>query len=428
MKYTEMDKQALLDEKAKCLERLAEYAQDSKQLDLSRGKPSKEQLELSLKMLDVLDHSSILDSESGQDCRNYGGLDGIPEAKRLLAHMMGTHSVNTLIGGNSSLTLMFQIISHAMTDGICGSTPWQNIKNRKFLCPVPGYDRHFAITEHFGFALVPIPMNDDGPDMDLIEKLVKSDSTIKGIWCVPKYENPTGIVYSDEVVRRFAALKPAAEDFRIFWDNAYCVHNFDGECAEIPDIISEAEKAGNEDIVYEFCSTSKITFPGAGISAVAASPANLIDIRSFMKFATIGPDKLNQLRHARYFKNSAGLRAHMKKHGAILKQKFDAMYEVLEKELGGLGIADWTHAKGGYFSSFNTMTDCAKQVVDMCAEYGVKFTPAGATYPHGCDPENRNIRLAPSFATVDEIKDAVTVLSLCTKVVSIERLLILNTN
>ena len=223
-------------------------------------------------------------------------------------------------------------------------------------------------------------------------------------------------------------MKPAAEDFRIFWDNAYCVHNFDGECAEIPDIISEAEKAGNEDIVYEFCSTSKITFPGAGISAVAASPANLIDIRSFMKFATIGPDKLNQLRHARYFKNSAGLRAHMKKHGAILKQKFDAMYEVLEKELGGLGIADWTHAKGGYFSSFNTMTDCAKQVVDMCAEYGVKFTPAGATYPHGCDPENRNIRLAPSFATVDEIKDAVTVLSLCTKVVSIERLLILNTN
>lgn len=423
MKYSEMDKQALEAEKQKCLERLSKYSKDDISLDLSRGKPSKEQLELSMKMLDVLDHHSLLDSESGQDCRNYGGLDGIPEAKRLLAHMMGTHSVNTIIGGNSSLTMMYQLISHGMTDGICGSTPWQEVKGRKFLCPVPGYDRHFAITEHFGFELVPVPMNSDGPDMDIVEKLVSSDDKIKGIWCVPKYENPTGIVYSADVVRRCAALKPAAEDFRIFWDNAYCVHNFDGKCAEIPDIIFECDKAGNSDLVYEFCSTSKITFPGSGISAVASSPANLIDIRAFLKFATIGPDKINQLRHARFFRNSAGLRAHMKKHAAIMKPKFDAMYKVLNEELDGLGIAEWTVAKGGYFASYDTLPGCARAVVEMAAEHGVKFTPAGSTYPHGNDPQDSNIRLAPSFATVEEIESAVTVLALCTKIVSIDKLL-----
>ncbi len=268
-----------------------------------------------------------------------------------------------------------------------------------------------------------MPMNSDGPDMDVVEKLVSSDDKIKGIWCVPKYENPTGIVYSADVVRRFAALKPAAEDFRIFWDNAYCVHNFDGKCAEIPDIISECDKAGNSDLVYEFCSTSKITFPGSGISAVASSPANLIDIRAFLKFATIGPDKINQLRHARFFRNSAGLRAHMKKHAAIMKPKFDAMYKVLNEELDGLGIAEWTVAKGGYFASYDTLPGCARAVVEMAAEHGVKFTPAGSTYPHGNDPQDSNIRLAPSFATVDEIESAVTVLALCTKIVSIDKML-----
>ena len=311
MNYKNADMSVLADEMKDCQKRLDEYVNSGISLDLSRGKPSAEQLELSLKMLDVLDHRSILDSENGTDCRNYGGLDGIPEAKRLLAHIMGTHSANTIVGGNSSLTMMFQIISHGMTDGICGNTPWQEVKDRKFLCPVPGYDRHFAITEHFGFELVPVKMNDDGPDMDEVEKLIKDDK-VKGIWCVPKYQNPMGIVFSDEVVRRFAHLKPAAEDFRIFWDNAYCVHNFDGECAEIPDIIEECQKAGNADLVYEFCSTSKITFPGAGISAVASSPANLIDLKAFLKYATIGPDKLNQLQHARFFKSSAGLRLHMK--------------------------------------------------------------------------------------------------------------------
>ena len=392
-------------------------------LDLSRGNPSKEQLALSLKMLDILDHHSVLDSESGQDCRTYGGLDGIPEAKRLLAHMMGTHSVHTLVGGNSSLTLMFQLISHGMTDGICGNTPWQQVSGRKFLCPVPGYDRHFAITEHFGFEMIPVPMNDDGPDMDMVERLVSSDASVKGIWCVPKYQNPTGIVYSADTVRRFAALRPAAPDFRIFWDNAYCVHNFSDECAEIPDIISECEKAGNADLVYEFCSTSKITFPGAGIAAVAASSANLIDIKAFMKFATIGPDKLNQLRHARFFRNSAGIRAHMKKHAAVLRPKFEKVLDVLEQQLGGLGIAEWTKPQGGYFISFNTLPGCARAVVSKCAEYGVKFTPAGATFPGGYDPEDRNIRIAPSFAALEDAENAVKVLALCTRVVSAEKLL-----
>ena len=392
-------------------------------LDLSRGNPSKEQLALSLKMLDVLDHHSVLDSENGQDCRNYGGLDGIPEAKRILAHMMGTHSVHTIVGGNSSLTLMYQLVSHGMTDGICGGTPWQEVKDRKFLCPVPGYDRHFAITEHFGFEMIPVPMHSDGPDMDMIERLVSSDASIKGIWCVPKYQNPTGVVYSDETVRRFAALKPAAADFRIFWDNAYCVHCFSGECATIPDIIGECEKAGNADLVYEFCSTSKISFPGSGISAVAASSANLIDIKSFLKYATIGPDKLNQLRHARFFRSSAGIRAHMKKHADILRPKFEKVLEVLGSQLDGLGIADWTKPTGGYFISFNTLPGCARAVVAMCAEYGVKFTPAGATFPGGYDPDDRNIRIAPSFAELSDAETAVTVLALCTRIVSAEKLL-----
>ena len=422
MDYKKADASELAFEKEKSIKRLNEYTKSGISLDLSRGKPSGEQLALSLKMLDVLDHRSILDSENGMDCRNYGGLDGILEAKRLLAHIMGTHSANTIVGGNSSLTLMFQVISHGMTDGICGGTPWQEVKGRKFLCPVPGYDRHFAITEHFGFELVPVKMNEDGPDMDDIEELVK-DEKVKGIWCVPKYQNPTGIVFGDEVVRRFANLKPAADDFRIFWDNAYCVHSFDGECAEIPDIIEECRKAGNADFVYEFCSTSKITFPGAGISAVASSPANLIDLRSFLKYATIGPDKLNQLQHARFFKSSTGLRSHMKKHAAILKPKFNAVFETLDKEFGDTGIADWTKPTGGYFLSFNTLPGCASKVVKMCADCGVKFTPAGSTYPHGIDPEDKNIRLAPSFATVEEITKAITILSLCTKIVSIDKIM-----
>lgn len=389
-------------------------------LDLSRGKPAPDQLELSLGMLDAVDSRSVLDSENGQDCRNYGGLDGLPEARRLMAQMMGTHAANTMIGGNSSLMIMYQLMSHAMVDGICGEAPWQTVENRKFLCPVPGYDRHFAITEHFGFEMINIPMLPTGPDMERIEALVSHDPTIKGIWCVPKYQNPTGIVFSDETVRRFARLKPAAKDFRIFWDNAYCVHSFDGEPAEIPDILAESEAAGNPDIVYELTSTSKITFPGAGISALAASPANLIDIRRFLQYATIGPDKLNQLRHARFLKNPAGLRAHMQRHAALLRPKFETVQRVLQEELGDSGIAEWTKPSGGYFVSYNTPQGCASEVVRRCATCGVKFTPAGATFPHGIDPEDRNIRIAPSFASLSDIETAVRILAICTRLVDQE--------
>ena len=389
---------------------------------MSRGKPGADQLDLSMGMLDVLDSKTALKSENGTDLRNYGVLDGIPEAKKLIADVIGTKPENVIIYGNSSLNIMYDQVARAEMFGICGNTPWCKLDKVKFLCPVPGYDRHFAITETFGIEMINIPMTENGPDMDLVEKYVNNDETVKGIWCVPKYSNPQGITYSDETVYRFANLKPAAEDFRIFWDNAYCVHAFDGDNAQIPDIIEECEKAGSADMVYEFCSTSKITFPGAGVAAVAASPANLIDIKSFLKFATIGPDKMNQLMHARYFKNSAGLKAHMKKHAAILKPKFDSAYKVLDEELGGLGIAEWTMPKGGYFLSFDTMPGCAGKVVKMCGDCGVTFTPAGATYPHGLDPEDKNIRLAPSFATVEEITLAVRVLALCTKLVSIDRL------
>ena len=422
MNYLNLTKEQLLAEKEKCGAELQQVVEKNIKLDLSRGKPSKEQLELSLNMLDVINRNTLFDSESGMDCRNYGGLDGIPEAKQLMANIMSTHADNIIIGGNSSLTLMYQLVSHGMTEGICGNKPWIEVKNRKFLCPVPGYDRHFAITEHFGFELVPVPMKEDGPDMDIVEKYIEDDS-VKGIWCVPKYQNPTGIVFSDSVVKRFANLKPAAKDFRIFWDNAYCVHDFTDENLQILDIISECEDAGNPDMVYELASTSKMTFPGAGISAIATSPANLIDIKSFLKYATIGPDKINQLMHARYFKNINGVKKHMKKHGDIMRPKFDAAYEILGKELSDLNIASWTNAKGGYFFSFVTMKGCASKIVDMCKKAGVVFTPAGATHPKGYNKDDNDIRIAPSFATEDEIKSAIYILSLCTKLVSIDLLL-----
>ena len=421
MEYTEADTDSLLRERERCRKQLGSLKEKGFSLDLSREKPAPEQLALSLPMLDVLDHRSILDSENGQDCRSVGSLDGIPEARRLLGHMMGTHSARTLVSGNSSLSLIYQLISHGMTDGICGGKPWQEVRDRKFLCPVPGYDRHFSIAEHFGFELIPIPMKADGPDMDAVEQWVR-DPGVKGIWCVPKYQNPTGAVFSSSVVRRFARLRPGAEDFRIFWDNAYCVHCFDGRCAEIPDILGECEKAGNADLAYAFCSTSLVTFPGAGISAVAASPANLIDIRSFLQFSVMGSDKLNQLRHARFFRGSAGLAAHMKKHAAILKPKFDAAAQTLSAELEGAGIADWTSPKGGYFLSFNTLPGCARSVIKMCGESGVTLSPPGSAYPYGHDPEDRNIVIAPSALPVEEVRQAVRVLCLSTKIVSIDRI------
>lgn len=423
MDYQAAAKEELQQELETCQKEYQKIVQEGLNLNLARGKPGADQLELSLPLLDTLDAKSSLVSSDGTNCANYGGLDGIAEAKELIASMLETQPENVFVGGNSSLTLMFDIISHAMVDGIEGQKPWAQVENRKFLCPAPGYDRHFGMTEHFGFELITVPMLEDGPDMDEVERLVAADDSIKGIWCVPKYSNPTGAVYSDEVVRRFAALKPAAKDFRIFWDNAYCVHCLTTEPAHILDIIQECEHAGNANMVYEFCSTSKVTFPGAGISGVATSAENLADIKGFMKHGTIGFDKLNQLRHARFFAEEGSLSAHMQKHAAILNKKFNAVYDTLESELADKNIASWTRPEGGYFISFDTLKGCASRAVSMCGDAGVKFTPAGATFPYKKDPEDKNIRLAPTFAEVADIKPAVSLLCLCVKIVTLENLL-----
>ena len=423
MRYQEMSQRELQREYRKLSAAYREMEQQGLHLDLSRGKPSPEQLELSRKMLDEVNSGSVLDSVDGTDCRNYGGLDGIPEAKALLAGMVGCRPEQVIVGGNSSLTLMFDILSHAMIDGLLDGTPWCQVPDRKFLCPVPGYDRHFAMTEHFGFELVPVPMLPDGPDMNLVERLVHEDASIKGIWCVPKYQNPTGVVFSHEVVKRFANLKPAAKDFRIFWDNAYCVHDLYPEEAEpLPDILSLCEQAGSPDLVYEFCSTSKAAFPGAGISGVAASAANLIELRRVWKFATIGPDKLNQLRQARFFRNTAGLKAHMARHADLLRPKFERVEAILKEDLARSGAGSWTEPKGGYFISFNTLPGCAARTVELCKKAGVKFTPAGATWPCGRDPEDRNIRLAPSYASLEEIELAVRLFTICVRLAALESL------
>ena len=423
MRYQEMSQRELQREYRKLSAAYREMEQQGLHLDLSRGKPSPEQLELSRKMLDEVNSGSVLDSVDGTDCRNYGGLDGIPEAKALLAGMVGCRPEQVIVGGNSSLTLMFDILSHAMIDGLLGGTPWCQVPDRKFLCPVPGYDRHFAMIEHFGFELVPVPMLADGPDMNLVERLVREDASIKGIWCVPKYQNPTGVVFSHEVLERFANLKPAAKDFRIFWDNAYCVHDlYPDEAEPLPDILSLCEQAGSPDLVYEFCSTSKAAFPGAGISGVAASAANLIELRRVWKFATIGPDKLNQLRQARFFRNTAGLKAHMARHAELLRPKFERVEAILKEDLARSGAGSWTEPKGGYFISFDTLPGCAARTVELCKKAGVKFTPAGATWPCGRDPEDRNIRLAPSYASMEEIEAAVHLFTICVRLAALESL------
>lgn len=423
MRYQEMSQRELQREYRKLSAAYREMEQQGLHLDLSRGKPSPEQLELSRKMLDEVNSGSVLDSVDGTDCRNYGGLDGIPEAKALLAGMVGCRPEQVIVGGNSSLTMMFDILSHAMIDGLLGGTPWCQVPDRKFLCPVPGYDRHFAMTEHFGFELVPVPMLADGPDMTLVERLVCEDASIKGIWCVPKYQNPTGVVFSHEVLERFANLKPAAKDFRIFWDNAYCVHDlYPDEAEPLPDILSLCEQAGSPDLVYEFCSTSKAAFPGAGISGVAASAANLIELRRVWKFATIGPDKLNQLRQARFFRNTAGLKAHMARHAELLRPKFERVEAILKEDLARSGAGSWTEPKGGYFISFDTLPGCAARTVELCKKAGVKFTPAGATWPCGRDPEDRNIRLAPSYASLEEIELAVRLFTICVRLAALESL------
>ncbi len=424
--YAEMSKEELRDLQEQLNSKYVDAKGKGLSLNMARGKPSPAQLDMVMDFLDVLDSKSAMLAEDGVDTRNYGEMDGIPEAKKLMADIMDTQPENIIVCGNASLNIMYDTFSRAFVHGIMGNTPWAKLDKVKFLCPAPGYDRHFAICEHFGVEMITVPMFSDGPDMDMIEKLVAEDESIKGIWCVPKYSNPLGVSYSDEKVKRFAALKPAAKDFRIFWDNAYAIHHlYEDESRQdkILDIISECAKAGNPDMVFEFASTSKVTFAGAGISAIASSVANLDDMRKSMTIQTIGYDKINQLRHVRYFKDINGVKAHMMKHASFLRPKFEACEKVLDEELSGLGIASWTVPNGGYFISLDVLEGCAKKVVSMCKEAGVTLTGAGATFPYKKDPKDSNIRIAPSYPSPEEMAQATDLLVLCVKLAAVEKLL-----
>ncbi len=422
--YKDMSREELVELKKKLDQEFADIKAKGLKLDMSRGKPSVEQLNLSMGMMDVLMSDVDLTDSKGVDCRNYGVLDGLTETKQLLADMMEVPKDQIIIFGNSSLNIMYDTISRAMTHGILGSAPWAKLDKVKFLCPVPGYDRHFAITEHFGIEMINVPMTSEGPDMDMVEKLVSEDEAVKGIWCVPKYSNPQGITYSEKTVRRFANLKPAARDFRIFWDNAYGIHHlYEDHQDYLLEILMECKKAGNPDMVYKFASTSKISFPGSGIAAIASSPNNIAEILDTMKIQTIGHDKVNQLRHTRFFGDIHGMVNHMKKHADILRPKFEAVTDTLEKELGGLGIGSWMKPYGGYFISFDSMEGCAKKIVAKAKEAGVVMTAAGATFPYGKDPKDSNIRIAPSFPSQEELKMATEIFVLSVKIVSIEKIL-----
>lgn len=422
--YKSMSKEELLTLKAELSAAYEDAKGKGLKLNMARGLPSAEQLDMEADFFNTLNPMSEFHSEAGVDCRNYGELIGITEARRLMGDMMGVSSDNVIIFGNSSLNIMYDTVARSMIHGVCGSTPWCKLDKVKFLCPVPGYDRHFAITEQFGIEMINIPMTENGPDMDLVEKYVNSDPAVKGIWCVPKYANPSGVTYSDETVRRFANLKPAAKDFRIYWDNAYIIHHlYNGVEEELLEILSECEKAGNPDMVYEFCSTSKVTFPGSGVAAIASSKANLDFIKKIITIQTIGHDKLNQLRHVRYFKNLDGMKNHMKKHAQIVRPKFELVLSTLEKELKEAQIGTWTNPHGGYFVSFNSLDGCASKIVSMCKEAGVTLTGAGATYPYKKDPNDSNIRIAPTFPPITELAQALEVFVLCVKLASVEKLL-----
>ena len=423
-RYQEMTREELLREKETLEAEYRKICEMGLSLDMSRGKPSAEQLDLSMELLNALDASSVIKSENGTDLRNYGVLDGIPEAKKLIADMVGCRPEQVIVYGNSSLNIMYDQIARAELFGLCGNTPWSKQESVKFLCPVPGYDRHFAITEEFGIEMIPIPMHEDGPDMDLVEQYVNSDEAVKGIWCVPKYSNPQGVVYSDETVKRFAALKPAAKDFRIFWDNAYAVHHlYENEQAEILNILDECEKAGNPDMVFQFCSTSKVSFPGAGIAAISASENNLKDIRARLGVQTIGHDKINQLRHVAYFKDMDGIRAHMMKQAASIRPKFEMLDEMMNAELASRGIGSWVKPMGGYFISFEALEGCAKEIVNKCKEAGVVLTGAGSPFPYKKDPKDAVLRIAPTYPSLEELTQAAQVFVTVVRLVSVNRLL-----
>lgn len=422
--YQEMTKEELLAEKKSLEAEYKKFQQRGLKLDMSRGKPSQEQLDLSMGMMDVLASYVDLTCEDGTDCRNYGVLDGIHEAKVLIGDMIECNPDNIIIYGNSSLNIMYDTIARSMTHGVMGSTPWCKLDKVKFLCPVPGYDRHFAITETFGIEMINIPMTENGPDMDLVEKYVNNDETVKGIWCVPKYSNPQGVVYSDETVRRFAALKPAAADFRIFWDNAYVVHHlYKEDQAQILDILEECKKAGNPDMVFEFCSTSKVSFPGSGIAAIASSETNIADIKKRLTIQTIGHDKINQLRHVKFFKNVDGIKAHMEKQADLIRPKFELVEKIFSDELASRGIGTWMHPLGGYFISFEAPEGCAKEIVSKCKEAGVVLTGAGSPFPYKKDPKDSVIRIAPTYPSLAELEQAANVFVVVVRMVAAEKFL-----
>ncbi len=424
MLYKDMTKAELLELRDKLMSEYEEKKGLGLDLNMSRGKPSEEQLELSMPMLDVINKDTEFVGEDNFDVRNYGVLSGIKEARRFFADILEVKPENIIVYGNTSLSIMYDTISRAFIKGILGSTPWSKLDKVKFICPVPGYDRHFTICEFFGIEMINVPMDENGPDMDIVEKLVSEDPSIKGIWSVPKYSNPTGYVYSDEVVKRFANLKPAAEDFRIYWDNAYVIHHlYPKTPAKLLNIVTECEKAGNPDMVYEFTSTSKVTFAGAGISAMATSENNIKSIVSMMNAQLISHDKINQLRHVLFLPTMDAVNEHMAKHAEIMRPKFEAVINMLEEELGGLGIAQWTKPMGGYFISFDSLEGCAKKIVSMCEDAGVVLTGAGATYPYNKDPKDSNIRLAPSFPTIDELIEASKIFVICVKIASIDKIL-----
>lgn len=422
--FRTLTKDELTEEYNKARNALKEWEAKGLKLDLTRGKPGQAQLDLTTDMLSVISSADDCYSENGLDCRNYGILDGLPETKRLFSELLGIPAQRILVLGNSSLNAMYDTITRAMLFGVAGGNePWCRQGRIKFICPSPGYDRHFAICQRIGIEMLPVPMTPEGPDMNAVYDIACSDPSVKGIWCVPKYSNPEGITYSDETVEQFAALRPAANDFRIFWDNAYSVHDLTDEPAELADIFTAAEKYGTQDNIFYFASTSKITFPGSGVAIMAASEKNIEQIKPFLATQTIGYDKINQMRHVKYFKNAEGIRAHMKRHAAIIKPKFDIVTSTFERELGGLGIAEWNEPKGGYFISLNLEDGLARRVYRLAMKTGVKLTPAGATFPYGRDPRDRNLRIAPTYPENDELQTAIDILCLCIKRAAAEKYL-----
>lgn len=420
--FTQCSVEQLMEEKQLLEKKYADYVGQKLKLDMSRGKPASTQLDLNNDILSTLE---TYITEDGTDARNYGVLDGLSEAKKLFSELLNIAPANMIIGGNSSLNLMYDAMTRLFLFGTEGELPWCKLDKVKFLCPSPGYDRHFAICEDLGIEMITVPMHEDGPDMDYIESLVKEDASIKGIWCVPLYSNPQGICYSDEVVDRLASMQTAAKDFRIFWDNAYGVHHIYDE-VKLKDIFEAAHAAGNENRVYYFFSTSKITFPGAGVALIASSLSNIAEIKKHMSIQTIGHDKLNQLRTVNYFKNADGIRVHMKKLGNELRPKFEIVLNTLEQELAGTGLLSWTKPQGGYFVAVDTLPGCAKETVRLAKEAGVVLTGAGATFPYQNDPQDRNIRIAPTYPTVEELQKAMELFCVCVKLAGVNRLLIEN--